>query len=1544
MKEQNWSKKQFLCGQTVRKSQQYKRGSLRNLFLFLTILFLLFSIKKSQAQSWEQVMEAVAIDAEDGDLFGRSVAFLGDYAIVGASGEDEGGSGAGAAYIFKRTGDTWLQETKLTASDAAANDAFGTSVALSGNYAIIGTPGKNIDGNKPNAGAAYIFKRTGSTWTEEAKLTANIPASNDRVGRSVALSGDYAFIGNTGGNGGGANAEGVVYVFKRTGSNWTEEATLTASDGASDDGFWRIAVSGDYMIIGAATKDPGGVNAAGGAYIFKWTGSAWVEEAILTASDAEAVDFFGISVAISGDYAIIGAINEDTGGSNAGAAYIFKRDGINWNEEAKLMANNAGVGDEFGTSVAISGDYAFVGAENEDTEAFNSGAVYVFKRTGSTWTQQAQLTPSNVTSSSYSFGNSLAISGEEVLIGAFFSHTAAIDAGSVYFFKKNQVCNALSLDGTDNYVECGNDVAFNANNIQTMEAWVKFDDLTGDQEILSKSSPGIGIELLIYQNNLSFFCMGSGNLSSMEYPVSNLNTNQWYHIAGSWDGSTKESMQLYVDGVSVGTRNDIGDINSSGISDPVNGFRIGTWWDIGATDPAGTRFLKATIDEARVWSTTRSASQIQNNRFNELTGSETGLIAYYNFNQGRVGESNAGVITLNDQAGNFLNGTLNGFNLSGNTSNWVIGITPEINIKQGIDDLPNGTGIYDFGEILQNTSSTVVTFTIENTGINSLNLTTNPRVVISGTHESDFTLVTDAPSSISPTVDGTFQIQFTPSGTGTRNAIITIANNDKDEENYIINLTGIGKEGTPVMELSEGGTPISNTTLIDYGTATWGTNGMEKTFLIENTGSGDLLLNESNPIIITGSEGHFTITQQPATTIPPTGSTNFKVQFTPQSANLETESILIFSNEDDFTNPRPISIRGQGQREVLNTPSNFTATALSDKELQLTWDDNSINETGFVLSKSLTGLADSYLTLEILEEDITNYIDNSLTANQQAYYRLQAISERGESNEIFTDERTKNPPQAPEGLLVSTLSQSQIVLIWEDKADNETGFSIERSLDANEGFTEVAIVGLNVSTYTDNGLSNGVEYFYRVKATNFFEGDSPYSNVSGARTSDVPPPPANVTVSMNPNDDVLVTWQDNADNEERFRVERFSVLEEADTFVEIARLPAGSTTFTDTTTNPNQLYTYRLRASNADGISLESNLASIETPFDPTVLAPNITPQGLLATPVTESEITLSWNPITSGIDFTANNFVRIEMATHPDGPFTEIDQIMITENTYQAIGLDKNVVYYFRIRFGNGGGNSPYSSIVSALTECRLIVSVSDDKEDVVTSACNGKSVILFAKTNAIEANFQWTKDGLTLPNSNQRFYYATTNGKYNCIVTAGDCPPEEALVPVVVTINNPISVSITQKDNLLEASLNLAETYQWYQEEEAIKGANSFQFNPNEDGLYYVVVSQNSCSSTSNAIFFTTTDVNETISEEILVYPNPTSDYIEVSWENDYLGFYSLSIYDLAGKKYELKKDTKSNTILQEHIDLSVFKSGMYLLELKGEDFQAIKKVVKE
>ncbi len=322
---------------------------------------------------WSMQVKLTASDGSTGDRFGWSVSISGDYVVVGAYKDNYYGTNSGSAYIFQRSGTSWPEQDKLTPSDGAMGDWFGFSVSISGDYAVIATP--YDDDNGDDSGSAYIFYYDGSSWSMQEKLTAS---DGSTFGNSVSISGDFAVIGASADDENGYWS-GSAYIFHRSGTSWSQEDKLTASDGISWDRFgWSVSISGDYAVIGVPFDDDNG-SASGSAYIFYRCGTSWAEQTKLTASNASADDRFGRAVSISGDYAVVGAMWDDDNGSNSGSANIFQRNGSSWSQQGLLTASDGAAYDDFGISVSISGDFAVIGASGDDDNGDDSGSTYFYE-------------------------------------------------------------------------------------------------------------------------------------------------------------------------------------------------------------------------------------------------------------------------------------------------------------------------------------------------------------------------------------------------------------------------------------------------------------------------------------------------------------------------------------------------------------------------------------------------------------------------------------------------------------------------------------------------------------------------------------------------------------------------------------------------------------------------------------------------------------------------------------------------------------------------------------------------------------------------------------------------------------------------------------------------------------------------------------------------------------------------------------------------------------------------------------------------------------
>ena len=691
-------------------------------------------------------------EAESFDVFGRTVAISGDYAVVGApqsSASDGDTENNGTAHLFKRDADTgvWEELQQLNADDRTRIAFYGRSVAISGDYAIIGTsrvgavddktfvfkrdpatdtwnqqqeisfdgPSTStrvaIDDNTvlisdigfsdSNIGEVYVWVRSGETWSQQDNLVPADGTTGDRFGISLSLNGDYAIIGASEDDDNG-DASGSAYIFKRSGSSWTQQQKLVAPDGVSDDEFGRsVSIGSDYAIIGAYQDDDNG-NESGSAYIFQRNGSTWTQQQKLVASDGDSLDNFGASVSISGDYAIIGAEEDDAVGEGSGSAYIFQLNsgGSEWVQRKKLIAADATSGDDFGAAVSIDDGLLIIGADSDDDNGNSSGSVYAL---------EIALTPTSITASDGEFDNRIQVRWQDLssnedgfriyrdgqLIDEVGANSRSYndfgaDPGRAYeygvaafnddFGESSQefdfgyrpadgnitgriatragagvedvsVClnptpnNALLIDGSGGHVQIADDDSLDFSTSQdfTIEIWIKYTGTGGsgiNPAIIEKwdGSDGYPFALRVNSSNdgmLDFARYDGSNNPTVTTNSSDLNDNEWHHVACVHDGAAKQLL-IYVDGTLEGTT------TYASLSNTGNGSNL----YFGRRGNASDQWFGGQIDEVRIWSVVRDSADINDNMNQPLSGDEGDLKAYWPFDQG----SGDIVIDLGDEA------------------------------------------------------------------------------------------------------------------------------------------------------------------------------------------------------------------------------------------------------------------------------------------------------------------------------------------------------------------------------------------------------------------------------------------------------------------------------------------------------------------------------------------------------------------------------------------------------------------------------------------------------------------------------------------------------------------------------------------------------------------------------------------------------------------------------------------------------------------------------------------------------------------------------
>ena len=397
------------------------------------ILWLLTLVTKLRSQSIFQVSgetKLVAPDRVEGANFGYSVALSGPTIVVGAVSDDDKGTKSGSAYVFGWNGTAWSQTSKLVASDGEEGDFFGWDVAVSGKTIVVGSPYDDDKGD--GSGSAYVFGWNGTSWSQNAKLLASDGAEFDCFGWNVAVSDQIIVVGSVFDDD-KDEGSGSVYVFGWNGTAWSQTSKLVASDGARSDWFgYSVALSGQTIVVGAYLNDNKGSD-NGSVYVFSWNETAWSQNATLVASDGSPSDYFGRSVAISGETIVVGAAYDDVKGTGSGSAYVFGWNGTAWFQSAKLFASDGEASDWFGVSVAVSGQTIVVGAYLAGGKVSSSGSAYVFGWNGTAWSQSAKHVAFDGASND-SFGWSVAVSGETIVVGAYFDDNMDYDSGSVYVF------------------------------------------------------------------------------------------------------------------------------------------------------------------------------------------------------------------------------------------------------------------------------------------------------------------------------------------------------------------------------------------------------------------------------------------------------------------------------------------------------------------------------------------------------------------------------------------------------------------------------------------------------------------------------------------------------------------------------------------------------------------------------------------------------------------------------------------------------------------------------------------------------------------------------------------------------------------------------------------------------------------------------------------------------------------------------------------------------------------------------------------------------
>jgi len=398
--------------------------------MYLVLLISLFNLFFTlNAQIMYDTGEITAVDTypTSYDAFGNNVAIDGDYAIVGAEYHKHGGAEEkGAAYIYHWNGTSWIQQAKLVAFDAEYGDWFGSAVDISGNYAIVGAHGDEIS-TYSNAGSAYIYKRNGTSWNFHDKIFQKVSQLNaySDFGRNVAIDGEYAVITAPQDDMIPDDNKGAVYFYHNNGNSWDQQVRLTAADAYNLGNC--VAIYGDYALVGCSNK--------GYVYSYIRGGTTWYQAQKFQASSLVQYDEFGVSVSIGGIYAVVGGTAYNYG---EGAAYVFRRSGNTYSDHATIHPVNGSYECSFGRSVSISGDKILVGQTSINDLGDYAGSAYLFVRNGTSWNREPQLFGANINEYD-NYGTSVAVSGDKAIIGAPYAYGDQPDSGTAFGYSLNGI-------------------------------------------------------------------------------------------------------------------------------------------------------------------------------------------------------------------------------------------------------------------------------------------------------------------------------------------------------------------------------------------------------------------------------------------------------------------------------------------------------------------------------------------------------------------------------------------------------------------------------------------------------------------------------------------------------------------------------------------------------------------------------------------------------------------------------------------------------------------------------------------------------------------------------------------------------------------------------------------------------------------------------------------------------------------------------------------------------------------------------------------------
>jgi len=1220
----------------------------------------------------------VADDGAAWAMYGISVAVDGDTAIVGAQGD---ASSIGAAYVYKRNSDSsWSKVQKLIAPGGAANDYFGKSVALSGDYALVGAPG---NGN----GFAYVFKRAANgTWSAEQKLVATGGVTGDGFGTSVSVGNGRALIGSPG------NGMGAAYVFERAANGtWSQIQKLNPAGATAGDKFGQsVSLSGDRGLIGSHLSDALATD-SGSAYVFdRQSNGSWTQSQRLNASDGAAGDYFGFTVSLSGDRAAIGSYMNASSAAGSGAAYVFEKSGVSWSQTQKLIAPDGAADDNFGYSVSIDGDRCAIGSWKDDDKGTDSGSAYLFDRMAGTWTYVQKLVPADGAISDY-YGAAVSVSGTLTFVGAYMDDDKGSGSGSVYMHERvpsiddtlpigTKVATLSTVDAdlgnsfTYSLVDSagGKFAIANGNELQIAGALDAYLAPSYLITLRSTDSTGLHFDKIFYLQILKGVIVAPAApvVTAASGITSSGFTANWNAAGGATgyrlDVATDSGFTSMVSGYSDLAIPNVTSSAVSGLS-----AATGYWYRVRAYNTGGTSGNSNSINPTTLPNppsapVATAASGITASSFTATWNASSGATGYRldvatdsGFTSMVSGYSNKDVTNVTNYAVSGLSISTNywyrvrAYNTGGTSGN-SNSINPTTLPNPPIAPVASGAS-----------SITAISFTAN---WNTTSGATGYRLDVAT--DSSFTSMISGYNNKDVTNVTSYSISGLTAATGYWYRVRAYNTGGTSGDSNVINLSTLpNPPAAPVATTAIG---ISATGF----SAIWNTSVSATGYRLDvatDSGFSSMVSGYNNKDVTN-------VTSYAVSGL--TAATNYWYRVRAYNAG---------GTSGDSNSINPTTLPNPPVAPVATAATGISATGFS-----AFW-NASVGATGYRLDvatdSGFTSMVSGFNNKDV--SNVTSYSISGLTAATGYWYRVRAYNTGGiGSNSNSINQTTlPNPPSAPVATAASGITAGSFTANW-NAAGGATGYLLDVATDSGfssmvNGYSNKDVS--NVTNYAVSGLTVATNYWYRVRAYNT-GGTSGNSGSVNPVTLPNPPP---VPVAISPSNIIANGFSANwnaAGGATGYLLDvatdsGFTSMVSGYNSKDVSNVTSSAVSGLTAATD----YWYRVRAYNTGGTSSNSNSINLSTLPNPPSAPVAISPSN-----ITAIGFTANWNAAGGTTGYLLDVATDIGFSNMVSG-YSGKDVSNVTSSAVN--GLTAETSYWYRVRAYNAGGISGNSNSVNPIT-----------------------------------------------------------------------------------------------------------------------------------------------------------------------------------------------------------------------------------------------------